>query len=388
MVRARDLISRRVVVVGPEERFGDAAGRIAAAGAHHCVVHAPAERRVVGVLRLAEIASHPAVATRIFADLVRGPLPPGVQMDAPAEEVAALYRGSSGEVLVMNQDAYAGLVTAESLSRWLLQQQDATRERIEEELREQKQFAALLERKVEDRDLAWRRSLGEFNRSSVILSQGLSQPLRSIEALARGLSGRAGGMLDEAVRNQAEQIARTAERLREMAEEILGKAPVGFFDRRGDIPIVSLDEVAADARLFLHRLIEERQASLEIRPGMHRVQSRYVPLLQIVVNLLANALHQVPADRRPEVELWSERVDGKVRLCVRDNGGGMPTRRTAALFRPFDHPTAAAPWSETRLSLAIAREAIGQVGGSFSVASEPGAGSVFTVTLQSAALEP
>jgi signal transduction histidine kinase len=120
------------------------------------------------------------------------------------------------------------------------------------------------------------------------------------------------------------------------------------------------------------------------RDTLHPVSGRYVPLLQIVSNLLVNAVKYVPAGRRPEVEIWSEESDGRVLLCVKDNGRGIGAAYAETVFQPFvrvgnDRTDGAG------LGLTITRDAVRELGGNIRLQSEEGVGSVFTVVLQTAA---
>jgi signal transduction histidine kinase len=131
-------------------------------------------------------------------------------------------------------------------------------------------------------------------------------------------------------------------------------------------------------------LFDEHSASLKQPCGLHSVSGRYVPLLQIVSNLLINAAKYVPSGRRPEIEIWSEESPDGVLLHVKDNGRGISTADTESIFEPFvrlGENRAAG----TGLGLSIARDAVETLGGSITLHSEEGAGSVFTVRLKPAA---
>jgi C4-dicarboxylate-specific signal transduction histidine kinase len=104
-------------------------------------------------------------------------------------------------------------------------------------------------------------------------------------------------------------------------------------------------------------------------------------LLQVLINLLSNALHSFgprPAvENLLEVSVWREGM----RACftLRDNGCGIPADIREKIFEPF---FTTKPIGEgTGLGLGICRSIVEQHGGSIEVASEPGAGSEFRVEL-------
>ena len=105
-------------------------------------------------------------------------------------------------------------------------------------------------------------------------------------------------------------------------------------------------------------------------------------VLQIVSNLLANALHWTPPGGRVELDLDAR--DGEVMVAVEDSGPGIGPEQRERIFRPF--------WSGdgggTGLGLAIARELALALGGRLELESEPGRGSRFVLVLPVGALQP
>jgi signal transduction histidine kinase len=98
-------------------------------------------------------------------------------------------------------------------------------------------------------------------------------------------------------------------------------------------------------------------------------------VLQIVTNLLANALHWTPPDGR--VQLALDRQDGEVMVAVTDTGPGIAPQSRDRIFRTF--------WSGdgggTGLGLPIARELALALGGRLDLETEPGRGSRFVLVL-------
>jgi signal transduction histidine kinase len=105
-------------------------------------------------------------------------------------------------------------------------------------------------------------------------------------------------------------------------------------------------------------------------------------VLQIVTNLLANALHWTPEGGRVDLEL--EVDDGEVRVAVSDTGPGIEPQAQERIFRPF--------WSGdgggTGLGLTIARELALALGGRLELHSEPGRGSRFVLVLPVRVVQP
>jgi signal transduction histidine kinase len=99
-------------------------------------------------------------------------------------------------------------------------------------------------------------------------------------------------------------------------------------------------------------------------------------LLQIVTNLLANALQWTPDAGRVELRLAVQR--SSVAISVEDSGPGITTELRANVFKPFFSMNGA---SGTGLGLAIAHELAQALGGTLGLQSEVGRGSRFVLRL-------
>jgi signal transduction histidine kinase len=105
-------------------------------------------------------------------------------------------------------------------------------------------------------------------------------------------------------------------------------------------------------------------------------------VLQIVSNLIANALHWTPAGGCVDLGLGTD--NGEVTVAVSDTGPGIDPQEAERIFRPF--------WSGdgggTGLGLTIARELALALGGRLELHSEPGRGSRFVLVLPVPAAQP
>ncbi|WP_175944466.1 response regulator [Burkholderia pyrrocinia] len=110
-----------------------------------------------------------------------------------------------------------------------------------------------------------------------------------------------------------------------------------------------------------------------------------VRLRQILTNLIGNA---IKFTERGRVELAvSYAGDGRVVFAIADSGIGIAPDVAAQLFRPFQQAdsSTARKYGGTGLGLVISRQLAEMMGGTLTLESTPGKGSVFTVT---ARLEP
>jgi signal transduction histidine kinase len=100
-----------------------------------------------------------------------------------------------------------------------------------------------------------------------------------------------------------------------------------------------------------------------------------------MTHLLNNAVKFVPKDITPKVTVWTEGNGHRVRLCVQDNGIGVPATHHTRIFKLFERLHTQAEYEGTGLGLAIVRKMTEQMGGKVGVESEPGNGSRFWIEL-------
>jgi signal transduction histidine kinase/CheY-like chemotaxis protein len=107
-------------------------------------------------------------------------------------------------------------------------------------------------------------------------------------------------------------------------------------------------------------------------------------LRQVIENLLSNA---VKFTARGEISLTVSQAGDELNFSVRDTGVGLAQADQARLFEPFQQAVAGRPAEPgTGLGLAISHRLVQLMGGTLSVNSTPGAGSVFTFSVALPAL--
>jgi two-component system, sensor histidine kinase and response regulator len=106
-------------------------------------------------------------------------------------------------------------------------------------------------------------------------------------------------------------------------------------------------------------------------------------LQRVITNLISNAIEHTPSGGRVLVQL-STLADAAV-IQVWDNGKGIPAADIPQLFQRFSQGTSKIRSSGIGLGLYLSKQIIEAHGGSITVKSQEGKGSVFTLTLPLAA---
>ncbi len=103
-------------------------------------------------------------------------------------------------------------------------------------------------------------------------------------------------------------------------------------------------------------------------------------LRQVFANLLDNAIKYTPEGGRVEVGC-ARGADGALRVTLRDNGLGIPAAEQGRIWERLYRGDRSRSQHGLGLGLSLVKAVVEAHGGRVEVASQPGAGSVFTVTL-------
>jgi PAS domain S-box-containing protein len=219
------------------------------------------------------------------------------------------------------------------------------------------------------------------------VSHELRTPLTGILGMAEALQYPHFGSLSERQLKAVVNIERSGKNLLELVNEVLdytqiqsGRAGLQFRTcSLGDIFGMSLYDISGKAAAKAQKL------ETSVTPQDLRVEGDERRLVQILVNLLENAVKFTPEDG--EISLvgkWLAQTR-EVQIQVRDSGIGIWEEDIPRLFQPFVQLDASLSrrYEGTGLGLALVKALVDLHGGSLAVESAPGLGSTFTVTLPS-----
>jgi signal transduction histidine kinase len=108
-----------------------------------------------------------------------------------------------------------------------------------------------------------------------------------------------------------------------------------------------------------------------------RLHMRRAALLQVLLNLVLNAVHATPVGGR--VEVVANVGERELALFVRDTGSGVPAELRERIFAPFF--TTKPRGEGTGLGLAVSRRLVEAAGGTLTYQSAPGGGAMFVIQL-------
>jgi signal transduction histidine kinase len=215
-----------------------------------------------------------------------------------------------------------------------------------------------------------------------VMSHELRTPLAAImgyqELLADGITG----PITEAQGQQLGRIKLSARHLLSLIDEILTFTRLDAGRETIAPEEIDLHEALRGAVEIVEPLAETKKLELRLTspgPGV-RIETDPTKLRQILVNLLSNAVKFTEEGR---VSLEAQVVEDQLQIAVSDTGIGIQPEHINKIFDPFwqVEQKATRRATGTGLGLTVTRRLANLLGGDVSVASSPGEGTTFSVTL-------
>jgi PAS domain S-box-containing protein len=225
----------------------------------------------------------------------------------------------------------------------------------------------------------------ELDRFTYTISHDLKSPLIAIRAflclleddLKSGDSSQAG--------SDIRQISESAKKLESLINTLLSLSRSG---RTVSIPLpVHLHEIVHTAAGLLGVVIQERGIDLVVDANLPVVMGDRERLLQVMTNLIDNAVKFMGDQKQPEIEVGMQQENGGTVLFVRDNGMGIQKENLSRIFSLYEQLNPDIPG--TGIGLATVKRIIEAHGGRIWAESDGhGKGTTFRFTLPGATDPP
>jgi signal transduction histidine kinase len=214
------------------------------------------------------------------------------------------------------------------------------------------------------------------------MSHELRTPLNAISGFSQVLRKQLLGEINDKQAEYLDDILGSSRHLLSLIDDVLDLAKVEAGQIELEVMPFSLREALERGVVIVRERAtrEDVRVSVSSEPGVDTVIGDERRIRQVVFNLLSNAVKFAPAGTT--VDVAAARVDGEVRVSVRDNGPGIAPEDQERIFEEFQQAAAGREQREgTGLGLALSRRLVELHGGHIWVDSEVGKGSTFTFTL-------
>lgn len=214
-----------------------------------------------------------------------------------------------------------------------------------------------------------------------MVSHDLRSPLATVKVVHESLLQGALGSLNERGERMVTVAAGNIERMMSLINDLLliEKAKSGGLRIRKST--LDLKAVMEAARESVMGWAAEKSVSVQIRDAELLVEADEGRIIQVLTNLLGNAVKFSP--RRSRVSLYSEVLDGKVLIHVEDQGEPIPVELRTSIFERFQQVASkdAENMSGSGLGLAICKTIVAAHGGDIWVECGTHGGNRFTFSL-------
>ncbi len=223
------------------------------------------------------------------------------------------------------------------------------------------------------------RDLDQF---AYVASHDLKAPLRGIASLSEWIEEALTPHMTEETRRQMELLRGRVHRLEALIDGILNYSRAGRV--REKVEMVNVGALLAECRDLL---APGPEASIEIAANMPTLAAERVPLQQVFLNLISNALkHAARPDAR--VQIGCTDAGASYDFSVRDNGPGIAPQFHERIWGIFQTLQPRDRVEGTGIGLSVVKKLVESRGGQVSLDSQPGAGSTFHVFWPKRVKEP
>ena len=215
------------------------------------------------------------------------------------------------------------------------------------------------------------------------ISHDLRTPLVSVTGALSTL-GEDGARLDEATRRELIDTARgEAERLNRLVGNLLDMTRIEAGAMKIDRQPSDVQDVIGSALEELNSRLGARQVTVDVPEDLPLVPLDFVLMVQVLINLLDNALKYSPAGA--PIDVSARAVGSRLELAVADRGIGIPADELERVFDKFYRVQHRGTTSGTGLGLSICKGIVEAHGGEIRAENREGGGTLVTLWLP---LEP
>lgn len=220
---------------------------------------------------------------------------------------------------------------------------------------------------------ALERSNGELDKFAYVASHDLKAPLRVIDNASRWLEEDLADQLDEDTRETMAMLRSRVERMERLLDDLLEHSRIGRVSEKA--PMVSGAALESDIRA----LVDIRPGfTFEVSDAFRNIRVLRMPILTVLLNLVSNAFKH--HDRKSGcVRLDVQERHDAFEFSIEDDGPGIPPAYHRKVFEIFQTLKPRDEVEGSGMGLAMVLKHVQVVGGSVTLLSDGGRGTIFRV---------
>ncbi len=221
------------------------------------------------------------------------------------------------------------------------------------------------------------RSNEDLSQFSYVVSHDLQTPLRMVKSYAQLLEKRCKENLDPAGQEFLSYVLDGAQQMETLIHGLLAYSQ--FSEAPEKQTDVSLENLLQGVLANFKQAIQDAEATVTHDP-LPVIQGDPVQVLQVLQNLVGNALKYRRSDAPAQVHISAVSMDREWLISVRDNGVGIDRKFAETIFLPLQR-LHGADIPGSGIGLAICKKIVERSGGRIWVESKLGQGSTFFFTI-------
>lgn len=236
----------------------------------------------------------------------------------------------------------------------------------------------ITERKKQEKRLLQKTE--ELDRFAAVAAHDLKAPLNSITQFTELLAEDYRGRLDSEADQYIDFIVKSGHRMRALIDSLLA------YSRAMDVKTwswreVPLAEILDAVQKNLLTVLKNSNAEIRVDHNLPIVQANEIQLIQLMQNLISNAIKYCDSERNPIVQIECQDQGTFWQISVKDNGIGIDEKNLSKIFDFFQRVGPQDQQEGSGIGLAVCKKIVENHGGSIWVDSSLGQGSRFFFTL-------
>jgi PAS domain S-box-containing protein len=218
----------------------------------------------------------------------------------------------------------------------------------------------------------------ELEQFAYVASHDLQEPLRMVSSFLMQLEKKYATVLDERGREYIHFAVDGALRMKQIILDLLEFSRVGRTEQK--LEIISIQDVVNEI-IALHAAQIQDTNALVLFDQLPEIKGYHAPVRQVFQNLISNSLKYQRPGVQPIIEIKAKVLPQFWQFSVSDNGIGISEKYHQKIFVIFQRLHTKQQYSGTGIGLAITKKIVENLGGTITVHSTEGEGSIFTFTI-------